>query len=62
MPRPAEGDKEYTEPWVAKAPVSEEIRRAISAHIEAKKQDKEFQSRLRAGLQRNEAILRKLAQ
>lgn len=44
------------------APVSEEIRRAISAHIEAKKQDKEFQSRLRASLQRNQTILRKLAQ
>ncbi len=44
------------------APVSEEIRKAIAAHIEAKMRDKEFQERLRASLQRNEAILKKLAQ
>lgn len=44
------------------APVSEEIRRAIASHIEAKKKDKAFQDRLRASLQRNQAILKKLAE
>ena len=44
------------------APVSEEIRKAIAAHIEAKKQDAEFQERLRRSLERNQAILKKLAQ
>lgn len=41
------------------APVSEEIRKA--AHIEAKKNDAQFQERLRKSLERNEAILKKLA-
>lgn len=44
------------------APVAEEIRRAIAHHIAAKKSDKDFQNRLRASLQRNQAILKKLAQ
>jgi hypothetical protein len=43
------------------APVSEEIRKAIAAHIEAKKNDAAFQERLRKSLERNEAILKKLA-
>lgn len=43
------------------APVSEEIRKAIAAHIEAKKNDAPFQERLRKSLERNEAILKKLA-
>lgn len=43
------------------APVSEEIRKAIAAHIEAKKNDAQFQERLRKSLERNEAILKKLA-
>jgi len=43
------------------APVSEEIREAIAAHIEAKKNDAQFQERLRKSLERNQAILKKLA-
>jgi hypothetical protein len=41
------------------APVSEEIRKAIAAHIEAKKNDAQFQERLRKSLERNQAILKK---
>jgi predicted transcriptional regulator len=43
------------------APVSEEIRRAITAYIEATRQDKEFQARLRASIERHREILDKLA-
>jgi hypothetical protein len=43
-------------------PVSEEIRDAIDAHIEARRQDKEFQRRLRESIARNQQILDKLAQ
>lgn len=43
------------------SPVSEVVRKAISIHIEAKRGDKEFQDRLRKSLERNQAILRKLA-
>lgn len=42
-------------------PVSEEIRDAIDAHIEARRQDEEFQRRLRASIARNQEILDKLA-
>jgi hypothetical protein len=42
-------------------PVSEEIRDAIDAHIEARRQDGEFQRRLRASISRNQKILDKLA-
>jgi hypothetical protein len=43
-------------------PVSEEIRDAIDSHIEARRQDKEFQRRLRESIARNQEILDKLAQ
>jgi hypothetical protein len=43
-------------------PVSEEIRDAIDAHIEARRQDKAFQRRLRESIARNQEILDKLAQ
>jgi len=43
------------------SPVSEEIRQAIATHIDAKKKDKEFQARLRESLERNSAILDRLA-
>ena len=43
-------------------PISEAIREAIAKHIEERRQDAEFQARLKASLQRNEEILRKLAQ
>ncbi|MGH2717928.1 MAG: hypothetical protein ACRDJU_05055 [Actinomycetota bacterium] len=43
------------------APVSEEIRKAIAVHIEGKKNDAAFQERLRRSIERNQAILKKLA-
>lgn len=46
---------------VDKRPVSEEIRDAIAAHIEAKKKDKEFQSRLKTSLEKNRSILNRLS-
>lgn len=42
-------------------PVSEEIRKAIAAHIEAKKRDKDFQARLKKSMERNRAVLDRLA-
>jgi hypothetical protein len=39
----------------------QEIRRAIAAHIEARRQDKEFRERLRASIERNREILERLA-
>lgn len=42
-------------------PVAEEIRTAIAAHIDARRQDKVFQKRLRASIERNKQILEKLA-
>jgi predicted DNA-binding protein len=42
-------------------PVSEEIRDAIDAYIESRRQDKEFQRRLRESVARNQQILDKLA-
>lgn len=41
--------------------INEEIRRAITAHIEARRQDDEFRSRLQASLERNRDILERLA-
>ena len=41
--------------------INEEIRRAIAAHIEAHRQDKEFRERLRASIERNREILERLA-
>ena len=41
--------------------INEEIRRAIAAHIEARRQDKEFRERLRASMDRNREILERLA-
>lgn len=43
-------------------PISEAIRDAITKHIEERRNDPEFQTRLQASLQRNQEILRKLAQ
>lgn len=42
-------------------PVSEEVRKAISRHIAEKKKDKEFQARLKRIVERNKAILDRLA-
>jgi hypothetical protein len=41
--------------------INEEIRRAIAAHIEARRQDVEFRERLRASIERNREILERLA-
>lgn len=43
------------------SPVSEEIRKAIAAHIEVKKKDKDFKARLKNSMERNRAILDRLA-
>jgi predicted DNA-binding protein len=43
-------------------PISEAIRDAITKHIEERRQDADFQARLKASLERNQEILRKLAQ
>lgn len=40
---------------------NEEIRRAISAHIEARRADTDFQQRLQASVERNREILERLA-
>lgn len=42
-------------------PISEAIRDAIGKHIEDRRKDKEFQTRLQASLERNREILEKLA-
>ncbi|MDQ2743643.1 MAG: ribbon-helix-helix protein, CopG family [Chloroflexota bacterium] len=42
-------------------PVAEAVRVAIDEHIERRREDKTFQDRLRASLQRNQRILEKLA-
>lgn len=41
--------------------INEEIRRAIAAHIEARRHDADFQNRLRASIERNKEILERLA-
>lgn len=41
--------------------VNEEIRQAIAAHIEARRQDAGFRTRLQASLERNREILERLA-
>jgi predicted transcriptional regulator len=46
---------------VNEAPVSEEIRRAIAEYIETRRQDREFQARLKASIERHREILEKLA-
>lgn len=43
-------------------PISEAIRDAITKHIDERRNDAEFQTRLKASLERNQEILRKLAQ
>lgn len=41
--------------------ITEEIRRAITAHIEARRQDEAFRERLRTSIERNREILERLA-
>ncbi len=42
--------------------INEEIRQAISAHIEARRQDADFQRRLKASIERNKEIFERLAE
>jgi hypothetical protein len=41
--------------------VNEEIQRAISAHIEARRADPAFRERLKASMERNQEILERLS-
>lgn len=41
--------------------VNEEIRRAIAAHIEARRRDADFRKRIEASIDRNKEILERLA-
>jgi len=41
--------------------VNEEIRRAIAAHIEARRQDADFRKRLQNSIDRSKGILERLA-
>lgn len=42
-------------------PVSDEIRQAIASHIERRRKDADFQTRLRASLERHAELLKTLA-
>ena len=42
-------------------PIAEAIRTAIDAHIEARRKDEAFQTRLRNSIERNQKILDKLS-
>lgn len=46
---------------VDERPVAEVVREALASHIEARRADEAFQRRLRESLERNRAILEKLA-
>lgn len=46
----------------AGVPVAEEIRQAITARIEERRQDAEFRARLRRSIEDNQKILDRLAQ
>jgi len=46
---------------VDQVPVSEAVREAITRHIEARRQDKEFRERLERMLRENQEILERLA-
>ena len=46
---------------VDRTSVSEDVRSAIDAHIEARRQDPEFRDRLRASLEEHRDILEQLA-
>jgi predicted DNA-binding protein len=43
-------------------PVAQAVREAISAHIEAKRDDEEFRARLEERIERHRAILERLAE
>jgi ribosomal protein S15P/S13E len=41
--------------------VAEEVRAAITAHLEARRKDEQFQKRLRASLEQNQKLLERLS-
>lgn len=41
--------------------IAEEVRAAITAHLEARRKDAQFQKRLRASLERNQRLLERLS-
>ena len=46
---------------VEDVPIAEEIRKAITEHIDARRKDQAFQDRLRASLERHRKLLARLA-
>lgn len=47
---------------VENVPVAEAVRQALAEHIAARRKDRAFQERLKASIQRNQEILRRLAE
>jgi hypothetical protein len=47
---------------VENVPIAEEVCRALSSHIAARRKDKAFQARLKASLERHRQILERLAE
>ena len=47
---------------VENVPVAEAVRQALAAHIAARRKDRAFQQRLRESIERNQEILRRLAE
>lgn len=45
---------------IENVPVAEEVRRALTAHIAGRRTDRAFQTRLKASMERNQEILRRL--
>ena len=46
---------------VENVPIAEEVRRAIGEHIASRRKDRAFRARLRASIDRNQEILKRLA-
>ena len=46
---------------IENVPIAEEVRRALADHIAARRKDGKFQARLKASIERNQEILRRLA-
>jgi type III secretory pathway component EscU len=46
---------------VENVPVAEEVRRALALHIATRRKDRAFRARLKASIDRNQEILKRLA-
>jgi predicted transcriptional regulator len=46
---------------VENVPIAEEVRRALATHIAARRKDRTFRARLKASIDRNQEILKRLA-